>query len=151
MLHKVERESMNPTIPQNAVYRVFTVPWIFNDGTYGFKDMPCWVIETPRMDYAEYTEKGTEPMTLKEELTKLHKESDVAKKRSFIDKELPDRLREIAKKGYNCYTIAAAELEINHVGVSDMMQWCLDNGFKFYTENTLAGRYISIYWLVDQE
>lgn len=90
-------------------------------------------------------------MTLKEELTKLYKESDVAKKRSFIDKELPDRLREIAKKGYNCYTIAAAELEINHVGVSDMMQWCLDNGFKFYTESTLAGRYVSIYWAIHQE
>lgn len=139
-------------------FKKATVPIKHSDGSYGFEEKWVWELYIPAgcneqemNDLLKSFKKGTKPMTLKDELTKLYKESDVAKKRSFIDKELPDRLREIAKKGYNCYTIAVAELEINHLGVSDMMQWCLDNGFKFYTENTLAGRYISIYWLVDRE
>lgn len=86
-------------------------------------------------------------MTLKEELKKLYEESETAKKRKFLDDVLPNRLREVAKKGYNCLTVPSAELSYNGLTILEIEQWCVDNGLKFYQENAIYGRYISVYWL----
>lgn len=86
-------------------------------------------------------------MTLKEELKKLYKESEATKKREFLEKTLPDRLRDAAKKGYNCCTIPHAEIEYNCLSDTEIKEWCIANGLRLYTTDVLYGCYVSIYWI----
>lgn len=125
--------------------KLVTVPWRFEDGSYGFKDKQCWVLEIPATN--TLTKKGTTIMTLKEELSKLYSDSTASKRKQFLDR-LPDMLREKAKNGYESLTIYASAVYPLELHLSDIKDWCGANGLesKIVVWPLAFDSNITIYW-----
>ena len=92
-------------------------------------------------------------MSLNEELTNLYKVANdkKAKSKEFLEHTLPDRLRACANKGFNCYTIPLAEIEVNGLTLYDIRSWCFENGLFCDPVTSLSGEYVSIYWAIHRE
>ena len=71
-------------------------------------------------------------MTLKEELTKLYKESNAAKKNGVLDNELTDMLRRAAKDGRSSVTLFVRDLWDLDLYIGDVAEWAKSKGLGFF-------------------
>ena len=135
-------------------FKKATVPIKHSDGSYGFEEKWVWEFYTPAgcneqeaNDLLKSFEKGTKPMTLKDELSKLYSESTISKRKQFLD-NLPDLLREKAKAGKESITIYQSSILSIDLYIADIKEWCIKNGLdsKCVIWPLTFDSNITIYW-----
>lgn len=135
-------------------FKKATVPIKHRDGSYGFEEKWVWELYTPAgcneqeiNDLLKSFKKGTKPMTLKDELSKLYSESTASKRKQFLDK-LPDLLREKAREGKESITIYQSSILSIDLYIADLKEWCIKNGLdsKCIIWPLTFDSNITIYW-----
>ena len=84
-------------------------------------------------------------MTLKDELSKLYSESTASKKRYYLDKLLPERMKEAAKDGRATIRITKADVVQSGCSLFEIQKWCDENGFdRVYGYDIFFGAFLTI-------
>ena len=89
-----------------------------------------------------------EAMKLKDELGKLHDDSQNERKNEYLYSTLPNVLRRMAKEGKTYAQITEETLTKFGATIYDLFKWCNENELAYYLKTGLFWdeRTVVIYW-----